>query len=561
MIELKVQTITFAEYKFDSGEWVEWSWDGADVYGEIRDRTKDSFTVDGNEINGGGSEMPVYKMEEYDTDSGEFTGQMVAKPQESLSSWSGPQDMSDIGSAAETMTFAIPQSQKETIYSRWSEMTNMNEEQMEMWDNSPCANAGVMDGENVRDETLMLMGQAPNGWNERSYMLANQHLGFMLSNMDKMGEDAMTGGEGTCPEKIAVEMMNRGMNPFNMMPSGNPNFTKSNVDSGYLNAIQSLDFAENGEEEGMEVDSVYSDWSDAVNMSASELESWGEHACSDEGSQNPQEVRDRNMMLLETDKSEWGQSEVDAAKRTISFINRMSDEENEPENPKGGNVGTCPSEWLISLMNWAYNPYDSMPDGDPDGEEEQNNSSDTTENLGFSAHTTIPRKIESTEGFNEYGIRETRDTDGKLEHVDALYEGMEAGPPQDRNGVRITKEFLKTVAEKDYSGSDKPQFMLDHSSDTLSKIGEIVKVWYSETRDKLMFIARVYNTGSETHTEIIKRMKHEPPQITNVSAGFQNEYEAEKNEEGETELVDGRIVEVSATPFPAGYESGGLVTQ
>jgi len=125
------------------------------------------------------------------------------------------------------------------------------------------------------------------------------------------------------------------------------------------------------ESDESELDDVYSDWSDAVNMSASQLESWAGHPCSDKASKDPEAVRKRNMSLLETDKSDWGSDEIEDAKRTISFVSRMSDEENEPDDPKSGGPNGCPSEWAISLLNWAHNPFDSMPDV-PDEMEEEN---------------------------------------------------------------------------------------------------------------------------------------------------------------------------------------------
>lgn len=119
-----------------------------------------------------------------------------------------------------------------------------------------------------------------------------------------------------------------------------------------------------------ELDEVYSEWSDHVNMTASELEEWAQNPCSGEASVDPEAVIGRNMRLLETDKSDWTEDEIEDAKRTISFISRMSDESNEPEDPRDGPHG-CPSEWAISLLNWAHNPFDSIPDV-PDEMTEEN---------------------------------------------------------------------------------------------------------------------------------------------------------------------------------------------
>jgi len=549
MTELNFHTTTFKKYKYSSGAHVKWSWSGSDVYGTVRERSKDSLTADGNTITGDDGEN-VYKMEEYS--DGEYTGQMVAKPESSLNSWSGPQDNA---AAAESMTFAISSDQKEKIYSMWEKTTNMSEDAMETWDEAPCSDAEVNNGEDIRDETLMLMGQAPDGWNEESYMLANQHLNFLHNNMDSLGEDAMTSGAGNCPDQVAVRMLNRGMNPFSMMPSGNPNFSEATVDLSHLNETELQEFAVDSEE----LDSVYSKWNDATNMSASQLETWSEHPCANEGSQNPDKVRKRNMRLLEKNKSDWTQKDIDDAKRTVSFVNRMSDEENEPEDPSGGNVGTCPSEWWISLLNWAYNPKSSLPDGDPNPDAEENALTDV-DSISFAATSALPKEAQIATEFDEYGIRKNKDEEGDLKSVDAVFEAMEPGEPENRNGVRITKQFLQEVASKDYSKSEPP-FMLDHSSDTLSKVGYVKEVWFSDVKEKLMLMARVFNTGSDTHDEVINRLTFKPPTITDGSVGFKNSYESTENSDGEIELTDGKIREFSTTPFPAGYESGGLITQ
>jgi len=415
MSELEIVTTTFASYKYSSGEWVSWTYSGADVYGEVRDRTKDSFTVDGNTISGDSGEN-VYKMEEYDTDSGSFTGQMVAKPESGLSSWAGPQEASDIEGAATSMTFES--------------------------------------------------------------------------------------------------------------------------------------------DDQSELDSVYSKWEDAVNMSASELERWGDHPCSDIASNDPQAVRDRNLRLLEKNKSDWTQKDIDDAKRTVSFVSRMRGQR--PDSPAEGGKGSCPSEWAVSLLNWAYNPFDRMPSGEPNPGKENSLDFADGQELAFAASTVAPKRQEIVSEFNQYGIRKNTNDEGDLVSVDAVYEAMEPGPPEDRNGARITSEFLKKLAEKDYSNN--PPYMMDHTKKTLSQIGFVKDVWFNENTETLMVMARAYNTGSQTHDEVINRLTFEPPTVTDGSVGLDDSYEYEKNDDGEIELTDARIREFSTTPFPGGYDEGGLVS-
>lgn len=103
-----------------------------------------------------------------------------------------------------------------------------------------------------------------------------------------------------------------------------------------------------------EIDERYSAFREAVNMSASEIESWGDTDCANEASENPQAVRDRVVRLLRTDKDDWGDDEYEAAGRVTSFIARMRGME------QGETSGDCPSERDISLMNWGYDPTKSI---------------------------------------------------------------------------------------------------------------------------------------------------------------------------------------------------------
>jgi hypothetical protein len=158
-------------------------------------------------------------------------------------------------------------------------------------------------------------------------------------------------------------------------------------------------------------------------------------------------------------------------------------------------------------------------------------------------------------GFNEYGVRENTDADGNITSIDVLYEAMEPGPPERRNGVRITPEFLRRVGEKDY---DPLPFMKDHERASSQKIGDVRRAFYSEHVSKLMLMNRIPNTGAPAHDEAIARYTHDPPSWRDGSVGFGRDYEAVENDAGEPELRDATLREFSATPFPGGYDDGGL---
>jgi hypothetical protein len=184
------------------------------------------------------------------------------------------------------------------------------------------------------------------------------------------------------------------------------------------------------------------------------------------------------------------------------------------------------------------------------------NSLNINEELAFSASFGNPEPAALADGFNQYGVRENYDEDENLRSIDVNYEAMEPGEPESRNGVRITTDFLRKVGSKEYSG-DEPALM-DHKRETLSKIGSIRDVWFSDEAGKLMVQARIPNTGARTHDEIIKRFTYDPPTVTNGSVGFGDSYTAIRNDDGEPELVDATLQEFSTTPFPGGYDEGGL---
>lgn len=392
MTDINIITTTFSQYQFDIDDWASVETESGTEYVKILDRARDAAEFDA------------------DTDAASAVYSVRRIHMEG----STPAVEEAVYSEADLSQF---DSHTEQVFSMWDDVTNLSEEQMEMWDEHPCSDAAVDDGENTRDETLMLMGQAPDGWNEDSFRVANEHLAYVMDAMEEeMPDDAMSGGEGSCPTRWAVKLLNRGVNPFDSMPDGNPEFTEEDADAGL----------------------VYNDDGDAVEFSFA----------------------------------------------------------------------------MSSLHE------------------------------------------ESTDSFNEYGIKENRSDSGELESVDAIYEAMEPGPPKDRNGVRITADFLRKVGAKDYDS--QPPYLMDHQHDTLSHIGFVKDVWFNETTEKLMVKARTYNTGADTHDEIINRLTHEPPTITDGSLGFGQSYTAITNDDGEKEFVDGRVQEFSTTPFPGGYDEGGL---
>jgi len=173
--------------------------------------------------------------------------------------------------------------------------------------------------------------------------------------------------------------------------------------------------------------------------------------------------------------------------------------------------------------------------------------------LAFSATPSAPSPELSMEGFNEYGVRRNITEDGQLTSIDVVYRAMEPGL---RKNFRITPEFLQGVVE-DFTqiGSAPAQF--DHSASQRANVGTVTDAWYAA--NALYLQLNIPNTGSSIRTDTIADFTFEPPAITDGSVGFGNDYEIELDEAtGEYVLLDAQFREFSLTPFPAGYDNGGL---
>lgn len=169
--------------------------------------------------------------------------------------------------------------------------------------------------------------------------------------------------------------------------------------------------------------------------------------------------------------------------------------------------------------------------------------------FGINLRFSTPAQQALTEGFNRHGVREN--DDGSL---DVRFNAMEPGV---RRGIEITPEFLRRTTRKDY---DRIPLQLDHSDSQRANVGYIEpgKIQFN---DLLQIQAHIPNTGSEVRNDIIADFKHEPPQVTDISASFDREsveVEAPESRDGTPKFVDGRFREFSLTPFPAGYDNGGL---
>lgn len=179
---------------------------------------------------------------------------------------------------------------------------------------------------------------------------------------------------------------------------------------------------------------------------------------------------------------------------------------------------------------------------------------DVDADVRFSSEFGNPDPEALVEGFNKYGVRENYGEEGEeLESIDVVFRAMEPGPPEDRNGFRITEDFLDKVAEKDYQS---PPFKVSHNDNALQQLGRMKEVF--RQGDGLYVRTNIPNTGSSAKNDAIADFTHEPPALRDGSLGFGRHFEVEMNGDGEPEPVDGTISEFSVVSVPGGYDDGGV---
>lgn len=178
--------------------------------------------------------------------------------------------------------------------------------------------------------------------------------------------------------------------------------------------------------------------------------------------------------------------------------------------------------------------------------------------LTFSTRFNAPTDPNAlSDGYNEFGVKEVHNDDGDLDRVEFIFEAMQPGAPEERNGFDIGPEFLQNVAGHDYSA--EIPFQMSHDKDQRSNAGYVDKVWFSD--DALRLHGYVPNTGNQLRADIISDLTHNPPALRDGSVGFGMSFDYEISDDGTVVPTDGVLQEFSATPFPGGYDDGGLKAQ
>ncbi|OYR54898.1 hypothetical protein [Halorubrum halodurans] len=186
---------------------------------------------------------------------------------------------------------------------------------------------------------------------------------------------------------------------------------------------------------------------------------------------------------------------------------------------------------------------------DSDVKQQEGDEASVGWNITFSLPETVVDSLD--EGFNKHGVREHDDGS-----IDVIFAAMEPGV---RRGVEVTDSFLQNVSRHNYGRRLPLQF--DHSRSQRANVGWIDPENVRFSDGFLRVMAHIPNTGSQIRTDTINDFTHDPPAISDGSVGFDpRTIEVERpSERGEDPVfVDARLQEFSLTPFPAGYDNGGL---
>lgn len=98
----------------------------------------------------------------------------------------------------------------------------------------------------------------------------------------------------------------------------------------------------------MNREEIYNKYHESVNMSYSELLAWSKTPCSKKASLSRDPIK-RNLHLLKTPKSKWGNKEFTWANKTISYLARAKKIKSNNYVP-----GCNMTKNEIALKNWAY---------------------------------------------------------------------------------------------------------------------------------------------------------------------------------------------------------------
>lgn len=99
-----------------------------------------------------------------------------------------------------------------------------------------------------------------------------------------------------------------------------------------------------------EKEEVYKRYKANVNMSYAEFKAWSQTPCSRKASVDRRPIT-RNLILLKKPFKNWTETDIQEAKKTISFNSRMK------KVRPGKKVKGCElSKRDISLLNWAWDP-------------------------------------------------------------------------------------------------------------------------------------------------------------------------------------------------------------
>jgi HK97 family phage prohead protease len=263
----------------------------------------------------------------------------------------------------------------------------------------------------------------------------------------------------------------------------------------------------------------YDNFHSLVNMSASEIQKWGESECSnlasrtEDGGLGGDKVRKRVIRLLGTKLEDWNSQDFADAGDVVGFISRMSNMEQGEPVREG-----CPSKRDISLLNWGHNP--NRKGGSPEKEDK-------------------PLEKKAVRLKNAVEVDSTNPNEARFSGYGNVYNHRDLGGDVMKGGV-----FTRSIKARE----GRFPLLADHKTEMVDALG----VAYVTEDEKGLKTELVINTetqfGMETASNIRFFIKHKVPIGLSVGYTATNGYHDRTTDS--RVITEAKLYEMTVTLFP-----------
>lgn len=256
-----------------------------------------------------------------------------------------------------------------------------------------------------------------------------------------------------------------------------------------------------------------------VNMSASEIQKWGESECAnlasrtEDGGLGGDKVRKRVIRLLGTKLEDWNSQDFADAGDVVGFISRMSKMEQGEPAREG-----CPSKRDISLLNWGHNP---------------------SRKGGAQEKGDKPYEKKAVRLKNAVEVDTTDPNEARFVGYGNVYNHRDQGGDIMKNGV-----FTRSIKARE----GRFPLLADHKTEMEDALG----VAYVTEDEKGLKTELVINTdtqfGAETASNIRFFLKHKLPIGLSVGYTATNGYHDRTTDS--RVITEAKLYEMTITLFP-----------